>query len=160
VTACDHRVVRVGPHEMVSCAHANPTPWDSPRELDESELYRHLKQLADRLEAPERAIFNLHVPPHDSGLDVAVRIREDLTPEIRNGQPVEAAVGSTAVRQIIEEYQPLLSLHGHIHESRNATRIGRTLALNSGSEYASGRLHGVIVELAPDDVVKHQFTIG
>lgn len=160
VQACDHRIVRVGPYEMLSCAHANLTPWDSPRELDEEDLYCHLKELAEQLEAPERAIFNLHVPPHDTGLDRAVEINDDLTPVIRAGQPVEAAVGSTAVRQIIEEYQPLLSLHGHIHESRNSAKLGRTLALNSGSEYNSGRLHGVIIELAGAGVVSHQFTIG
>ena len=54
----------------------------------------------------------------------------------------------------------MLSLHGHIHESRNSAHIGRTLALNSGSEYNSGRLHGVIVTLTGDSVAKHQFTIG
>ena len=64
------------------------------------------------------------------------------------------------MRQLIEEYQPLLALHGHIHESRGAATIGRTLALNSGSEYASGRIHGVTVSLARDRVRSHQFTIG
>ena len=65
-----------------------------------------------------------------------------------------------AVRQLIEEYQPLLALHGHIHESRGEARIGRTLCINSGSEYNSGRIHGVTVKLAPDEVVSHQFVIG
>ncbi len=160
VVACDERVVMIGPHEMISCAYANPTPWNSPREEDESELYDRIKRLAEQVESPERAIFNLHVPPHDSGLDTAREINPDLTVVYKSGAPHEIPVGSTAVRQIIEEYQPVLALHGHIHECRGATQIGRTLAINSGSEYNSGRIHGVTVALGGDRVLSHQFVIG
>lgn len=160
VQACDERVVRVGPHEMISLSWANRTPWRSPRELDEDALYERVRVLADQLEDPANAIFNLHVPPFDSGLDTACKVMEDLTLEYVGGQPVEAPVGSRAVRQLIEDYQPLLSLHGHIHESRGDARIGRTLALNSGSEYNSGRIHGAVVKLADQDVISHQFVIG
>ena len=103
---------------MISCSYANPTPWNSPRELDEDDLYERIKRLADQVEAPERAIFNLHVPPYDSGLDTARKINPDLTVVFKSGAPHEIPVGSHAVRQIIEEYQPLLALHGHIHESQ------------------------------------------
>ena len=160
VTACDDRVVRVGPHEMISCAYANPTPWNSPRELDEDALYARISRLVAQLEDPASAIFNLHVPPFDSGLDTATQLTEDLRPVMRGGQPVPAPVGSHAVRQIIEEHQPLLALHGHIHESRGEVRIGRTLALNTGSEYNSGHIHGAIVKLASGGVRSHQFTVG
>lgn len=160
VIACDDRLVQLGPHEMISCAYANPTPWNSPRELDEDALYTRIKRLADQVEAPERAIFNLHVPPYDSGLDNAREINPDLTVVYTSGQAHEIPVGSTAVRQIIEEYQPLLALHGHIHESRGEARIGRTLAINSGSEYNSGRIHGVTVTLGGDRVLAYQFVIG
>jgi Icc-related predicted phosphoesterase len=160
VRACDDRIVRVGPHEMISCSYANRTPWNSPRELDEDELYARFKRLAEQLEDPASAIFNLHVPPYDSGLDRARKINPDLTVAYESGQPVEIPVGSHAVRQIIEEYQPLLGLHGHIHESRGAVKIGRTLAINSGSEYNSGRIHGVVVKLAEAEVVQHQFVVG
>jgi uncharacterized protein len=160
VVACDDRVVQVGPHEMISCAYANPTPWDSPRELDENALYERIKRLADQVESPTTAIFNLHVPPYDSGLDTAREITPELTVVYKSGAPHEIPVGSTAVRQIIEEYQPLLALHGHIHESRGDAQIGRTLAINSGSEYNSGRIHGVTVALGGDQVLAHQFVIG
>jgi Icc-related predicted phosphoesterase len=160
VVACEDRVVRLGPHEMISCAYANPTPWNSPRELDENALYERIKRLADQVESPERAIFNLHVPPHASGLDTAREINPDLTVVYKSGAPHEIPVGSTAVRQIIEEYQPALALHGHIHESRGEAQIGRTLAINSGSEYNSGRIHGVTVRLGGDHVLSHQFVIG
>jgi uncharacterized protein len=160
IVFCDDRVVRVGPHEMLSSSYANPTPWDSPRELDEEALYAHLKKLADELEDPGRAIFNLHVPPYDSRLDTGPDLKPDLTPRYSGGQPVMKPVGSHAVRQLIEETQPLLALHGHIHESKGETRIGRTLALNSGSEYNTGRLHGVVVTLADERVIGHQFVVG
>jgi uncharacterized protein len=160
VQACDDRVVRVGEHEMISCAYANPTPWHTPRELGEDALYRRIKALADQLEDPGTAIFNLHVPPYDSGLDTANEMNPDLTLRYVGGQPNPIPVGSTAVRQLIEEYQPLLALHGHIHESRGEVRIGRTLAINTGSEYNSGHIHGAVVTLAGSEVRKHQFVVG
>jgi Icc-related predicted phosphoesterase len=145
---------------MISSAYANPTPWNSPRELDEDALYLKLKELAEQVERPENAIFNLHVPPYASGLDTANEINPDLTLVYKGGQPNPIAVGSHAVRQILDEYQPLLALHGHIHESRGATQIGRTLAINTGSEYNSGHIHGAVVELADNRVVSHQFVVG
>ena len=160
VVACDDRVVRIGAHEMISCAYANPSPWDSPRELDENALYERIKRLAEQVENPNRAIFNLHVPPYDSGLDTARQINPDLTVVYKGGEAHEIPVGSTAVRQILEEYQPVLALHGHIHECRGEAQIGQTLAINSGSEYNSGRIHGVIVSLGGDRVLSRQFVIG
>lgn len=161
VVACDDRIVRVGDHEMISVSYANPTPWSSPRELDENALYERIAQLAGQLEEPRRAIFNLHVPPYDSGLDRAIEINpEDLAPVYHAGQPHEIPVGSKAVREAIEEFEPAVSLHGHIHESRGEALIGRTLAFNSGSEYNSGQIHGVVVKLHETSVMSHQFVIG
>jgi Icc-related predicted phosphoesterase len=160
VIAGEGDVVHVGNHEMISCSYANPTPWHSPRELPEEELYARLRGLAEKLENPEAAIFNLHVPPYNSGLDTAYEVTDDLRFVMKGGAPVEAPVGSHAVRQILEEYQPLLALHGHIHESRGTARIGRTLCINPGSEYNTGRIHGVLVTLSPGSVLKHQFVVG
>lgn len=160
VRACEGRVVRVGPHEMISSGYANRTPWRTPRELDEDALYARLRELADQLEDPSSAIFNLHVPPYDSGLDTANEVNPDLTLRYVGGQPHPIPVGSHAVRQIIEEFQPALALHGHIHESRGEVRIGRTLAINTGSEYNSGHIHGAVVTLAGSEVRKHQFVVG
>jgi uncharacterized protein len=160
VQACDDRVVRVGSHEMISCGYANRTPWDSPRELDEDDLYARIRRLAESLENPASAIFNLHVPPYGTGLDTANELNPDLTLVYHGGQPNPIPVGSHAVRQIIEEYQPALAVHGHIHESRGEARIGRTLCVNSGSEYNSGRIHGITVRLGDAEVLAHQFVIG
>ncbi len=160
VDACDEVVRMVGPHEMVSLGYSNRTPWKTPRELDEDEIYSRLKRLADQLEAPERAIFNVHVPPWESSLDTAFEVGEDLHYVTKGGRPHEVATGSQAVRQIIEEVQPLLSLHGHIHESKGVTTIGRTVAINPGSDYGSGRLDGCLVHLAPERVVSQYLVSG
>lgn len=158
--ACDGRVVRAGEHELLSLGWSNRTPWNSPRELDEDELYRRLRGLADQLEAPNSAILNIHVPPHASGLDTAIEIDADFRPVLIGGQPHPIPVGSTAVRQILEEVQPALSLHGHVHESKGVARIGRTVAINPGSDYSSGHLEGCIVELNADTVALQHLVSG
>lgn len=160
VVACDERVETIGPHELVSLGYSNRTPWQTPRELDEAEIYTRLKRLTDQLERPERAIFNIHVPPRESSLDTAYEVDEDLRYVMKGGRPHEIATGSSAVRQIIEETQPLLSLHGHIHESRGVTKIGRTVAINPGSDYGSGHLDGCLVHLGADRVVNQYLVSG
>jgi Icc-related predicted phosphoesterase len=160
VVACDESVQRIGPHEMVSFGYSNRTPWKTPRELGEEEIYARLKRLADQLETPRRAIFNIHVPPYESSLDTAFEVDDDLRYVMKGGRPHEVPTGSPAVRQIIEETQPLLSLHGHIHESKGVTRIGRTMAVNPGSDYGSGHLDGCLVHLAPDRVVNQYLVSG
>jgi Icc-related predicted phosphoesterase len=160
VVACDERVEKIGPHEIASFGYSNRTPWRTPRELDEDEIYTRLKRLVERLEEPGRAILNIHVPPYESSLDTAFEVGEDLHYVTKGGRPHEVPTGSQAVRQIIEETQPLLSLHGHIHESKGVTKIGRTVAINPGSDYGSGRLDGCLVHLAPDKVVNHYLVSG
>jgi uncharacterized protein len=160
VVACDETIEQVGPHEMVSFGYSNRTPWQTPRELDEDEIYSRLKRLVSGLEEPERAILNVHVPPYESSLDAAYEVDEDLHYVMKGGRPHEIPTGSAAVRQIIEEVQPLLSLHGHIHESKGVTNIGRTVAINPGSDYGSGHLDGCLVHLGPDRVVNHYLVSG
>ncbi|HEU4738688.1 MAG TPA: hypothetical protein VFS54_06350 [Solirubrobacterales bacterium] len=160
VVACDEAVEQIGPHEMASFGYSNRTPWQTPRELDEEEIYARLKRLVDQLESPGRAILNVHVPPYESSLDTAYEVDEDLRYVMKGGRPHEIPTGSSAVRQIIEETQPLLSLHGHIHESRGVAKIGRTVAINPGSDYGSGHLDGCLVHLAPDRVVNQYLVSG
>ena len=160
VVACDESVEEIGPHEMVSLGYSNRTPWHTPRELDEEGIYTRLRRLVDQLEKPERAILNVHVPPYESSLDTAYEVDEDLSYVLKGGRPHEIATGSTAVRQIIEETQPLLSLHGHIHESKGVTTIGRTVAINPGSDYGSGHLDGCLVHLAPERVINQYLVSG
>jgi len=160
VEACDQQVKMLGPHEMVSFGFSNRTPWATPRELDEDEIYSRLRDLTDQLEAPRRAILNIHVPPYESSLDTAYEVDEELQYVMKGGRPHEVPTGSQAVRQIIEEVQPLLSLHGHIHESKGVTRIGRTVAINPGSDYVSGHLDGCLVHVAEDRVINQYLVSG
>jgi uncharacterized protein len=160
VDACDEAVRQVGPHELLSFGYSNRTPWRTPRELDEGEIYDRLKRLSQQLEAPGSAIFNIHVPPRGSSLDTAFEVDEELRYVTKGGRPHEVATGSSAVRQIIEETQPLLSLHGHIHESKGVTRIGKTVAINPGSDYGSGHLDGCLVHLEPERVINQYLVSG
>ena len=160
VVPCDESVQQVGPHELVSFGYSNRTPWQTPRELDEDEIYERLRRLTDQLEAPRQAILNVHVPPYESSLDTAYEVDENLEYVTKGGRPHEVPTGSRAVRQIIEETQPLVSLHGHIHESKGVTSIGKTVAINPGSDYGSGHLDGCLVHLEPDRVVNHYLVSG
>jgi uncharacterized protein len=160
VTACDDRIVELGSgYRMVSLGYSNRTPFDSPRELDEDELYRRVEALADQVEDLSACVFNLHVPPYASDLDTAPELDENLQVVLAAGQPKMAPCGSTAVRELIERYQPVVSLHGHVHESRGATHIGRTLAINPGSDYHTGRISGVLVHLKGARA-DYQFVVG
>jgi Icc-related predicted phosphoesterase len=148
-----------GGYQLVSSGWTNLTPWDTPREEDEPALRQRIEAIITQASAaPDHLVLGLHAPPYDTQLDVAPKIDWDtLTVQ---GQDV-AHVGSTAVREVIEEVQPLLSLHGHIHESRAAIRLGRTLAVNPGSSYVEGLLSGVVIELDGKSKVKrYRLTSG
>ncbi|MER3601648.1 MAG: metallophosphoesterase [Nitrososphaerota archaeon] len=156
----EEKVVELDGYEMITWGFVNPTPWRSPRELPEEELYRRIEAMASQVRDMRRCIYNLHCPPYDTPLDVAVRLDEQLRPVIRGGEPEMVHVGSLAVRRSIEQHQPLLGLHGHIHESRGACKIGRTLCLNPGSEYGEGLLRGALVELEENKVRFYLLTQG
>ena len=156
----DGAIVEIDGYQLLSLAWANPTPWNSPRELPEEELAARIERLARELDPSLPVIFNLHCPPYDSTLDSAPQLREDLSVVMVGGQPNMVPVGSRAVREAIERYQPVLSLHGHIHESRGAARIGRTLCINPGSAYGEGVLHGALVRLEDDRVASYQLVSG
>jgi len=147
-------------HELLSWGYSNITPWNSHREQTEEQLATTLRGLAAKLRDPSRAIFNLHVPPLGSGLDEAPVLDENLRVVQVLGQVKFAAVGSSAVRDLLTDVQPLLGLHGHIHESSGMRRIGRTLAINPGSDYGTGVLNGALVTLQDDKVVAHQMVRG
>ena len=149
-----------GVHEMLGCAFTNPTPWKTPKELTEEALYEKLTALVHKVSNPSHCIFNIHAPPHASGLDTCQQVGEGFKPVFVHGQPSMTSCGSTAVRRVVEEFQPLLGLHGHIHESRGAASIGRTLCLNPGSEYTEGILRGVIVNIEVEKVRSHLLTSG
>jgi Icc-related predicted phosphoesterase len=153
VQLAEGRVVEVGGYQMVSTGWANRTPWDTYREEDEEDLKKRLDKMTSQVTAPpEKTIYNFHCPPYGTGLDDAPELTEDLRP--KHGGRSIVPVGSTAVKEAIEEGQPALSLHGHIHEARGNTRIGRTLAINPGSSYEQGQLLGAMIDLDGKQKVK------
>jgi Icc-related predicted phosphoesterase len=165
VMACEEKLVTMSEegHTMVSLGYSNPTPWKTPREIEEPELVQRINAVFQGIETCEKVIFNMHVPPVDSTLDTCPQLDTSTDPPTvitSGGEPVLFGAGSQAVRDAIEHYQPLLSLHGHIHESRNVTKIGRTTAVNPGSEYGEGVLRGIIVSIAGDKVESTQMTSG
>lgn len=147
-------------HEMISLGHSNLTPWNCPGDIPEEKLRDKIEHLASQVTNMDNCIFNLHCPPFDTELDIAPELDESLTVIFRQGRMSMVSVGSTAVRESIEEHQPLLGLHGHIHESRGAFKIGRTVCINPGSEYSEGVLRGVIINLYKKGMKGYQFVSG
>ena len=154
------RVVELDGIEMLTTGWSNETPWKTERETSETELRAMIKQMIDQLERPENAIFNIHVPPHGTALDQCPKLDEDLRPVSSGGNPVMTSAGSTAVRELIETYQPLLGLHGHIHEGRGIARIDRTVCVNPGSNYSEGVLNGSLIRLKEGEVRDVHLTQG
>jgi len=144
------RVAEIGGVTIASCGWSNPTPWDTPRECSEDELRARLDAVVAGVGDPSAAIFNFHVPPHDTALDVCPEVDDELRVVTVMGSPVLQHAGSTAVRALIEAVQPRVSVHGHIHESRGVEQIGRTTAVNAGSEYSEGVLLGAVIDLDRD----------
>jgi Icc-related predicted phosphoesterase len=149
-----------GEHTMISCGFVNMTPWRCPRDIPDDELRAKLEAMLAQVQDPSHCIFNLHAPPHDSTLDIAPQLDANLRPVVLGGQPNMIPTGSVAVREMIERYQPLVSLHGHIHECRGAVELGRTVCLNPGSEYSEGILRGALVNIAGGRLKSYQFVAG
>jgi Icc-related predicted phosphoesterase len=145
-------------HEMIASGWSNRTPWDTHREEDEDQLKVRYEAMISKLKDPRNAVFNIHVPPYKSGLDEAPELDKNLRPVLA-GQSLKP-VGSTALREVIEKHQPLLGLHGHIHEGRGATRIKKTLCINPGSMYEQGALLGAIVTLGKNKIENYVLTTG
>jgi len=100
-----------------------------------------LKQLSN----PKKTLYVIHAPPYNTKLDV-----------ISTG----AHVGSRAIRNFMEKEQPLLSLHGHIHESQKMSgswkdKIGNTICINVGSSYPEDKLNCVVVDVENLNNIKY-----
>lgn len=140
----------LGPVMLASLGDVTPTPWNTEREYSEEELGERIAAIMDQLTPGTPSVVNFHCPPYSSGLDTAPELDETLKPVLRGGRPSFIPVGSHAVREAIKRYQPVVGLHGHIHESRGAQKIGKTLCLNPGSDYTADLLRGAVVDIADD----------
>jgi Icc-related predicted phosphoesterase len=145
-------------HEMISTGWSNPTPWDTHREEPDEALLKRIQAMISKLSDPSTAVFSLHAPPYGSGLDEAPELSKDMR-LMYAGQSL-VPVGSKAVLEVIEKYQPLLGLHGHIHEGKGARKLKKTLCINPGSMYEQGILQGAVIELKPNKVGSYILTAG
>ena len=157
----EEKVVRIdSDHEMITLGTTNHTPWHSPREVDESELTKKIDAMAGKVQNMKNAIFNIHVPPINTTIDQAPKVDETLKIVTQAGQVQMISAGSIACRASIERYQPMLGVHGHIHESRGIVNIGRTMCANPGSEYGQGVLRGFLADLDGGKIKSHLLTSG
>jgi len=145
-------------HEMITSGWSNRTPWNTYREEDEPQLAQRYEAMISVLKDPRNSVFNIHVPPYNSNLDEAPELDENLRPKYA-GNALKPT-GSTALRKAIEKNQPLLGLHGHIHEGRGSSRIGKTLCINPGSMYEQGALLGAIIKLGKNKIENYVLTTG
>jgi Icc-related predicted phosphoesterase len=144
-------------YEFFATGYCNMTPWKCPRDIPEEELGKKIDAMASNVKDWTRTIIHTHCPPYNTKIDNAPVLDEKFHVVYSGGAPVYHPVGSTSIRKIIEEHQPLLALHGHIHEGKGIERIGKTLCINSGSEYYKGILSGVLVNLEEDRIKGHMF---
>jgi Icc-related predicted phosphoesterase len=150
-------------HTMISVGISTPTPWKTPREVSEEELGAMIEKMAALVPDMNKAIFNFHDPPKDSTLDTCPMLdwsKDPAEPIVKAGQVVMHGAGSKSVRQALEKYQPMLGLHGHIHESMSVAKIGRTTIINPGSEYGEGMLRGCLVNFSDGAIEGYQMTSG
>lgn len=146
-------------NEMITLDYSSKTPWDTPREATEKELAKMIKKKIRQLKDPGKAIFNFHCPPVDTRLDLAPELDKNLKPVIVPGVDTTVHVGSRSVRKSIEDYRPVLALHGHVHESPGVEHIGNTVCLNPGSEYWNGILQGYIIDIDSTGNVSKYFRV-
>jgi Icc-related predicted phosphoesterase len=147
-------------NEMVTTGYSNQTPWHTPRELDEDALAARIRSMCDEVVDASSLIMVLHPPPYNTVLDQAPAIDEKFRVELEGGAVQMRSVGSRAVREVIEELQPLMALHGHVHDSAGEQLLGRTLCLNPGSDYTTGVLRGALVTFSGDRILAHQLVTG
>jgi Icc-related predicted phosphoesterase len=145
-------------HEMISSGWSNVTPWHTFREEEEPDLRKRYDAMLSGLKNAKQSIFNIHVPPYGSSLDEAPELSADMKPKDAGRSLIP--VGSRAVKEIIDQYQPLLGLFGHVHEGKGAVRQGRTLCINPGSMYEQGRLLGAVINLERDKIKNYILTTG
>ena len=117
------------------CVH--PTEGFRTTEITEDIEYATIKNDLDELTKDEdvsNAIFLFHSPPYKTNLD-----RAALDGKMFDRVPLDVHVGSIAIQRFIEERQPLLTLHGHIHESTRITgqwkhQFERTVSFNAAHD--------------------------
>jgi Icc-related predicted phosphoesterase len=152
-TNADGAIVDIpGDLQVIGLGKSSPTPWHTPREVSEDAFREEIYSLADQAADPRRTIFLIHCPPYGSGLDTAPLLDQNLRLQASAGDLMRGPVGSTGVLEAVQQVRPLLSVHGHIHESGGEKKIGPTLCVNPGSEAGSGIVRGYLIDVSSDGV--------
>ncbi len=138
--------------QVVGLGKSSPTPWNTPREVSEDAFREEIFSLSDQVTDPKRTIFLIHCPPYGSGLDTAPVLDQNLRLQASAGDLMRGPVGSKGVLEAVQQVRPLLSLHGHIHESGGEKKIGPTLCVNPGSEAGSGVVRGYLIDVSSDGI--------
>ena len=163
VTEFDKKIVDMDGYELLGYGYSNKTPWNTPRERDESTIQKELSALSSKADS-SKAIYVIHVPPFDTKIDLAPELTSDMKQKVSSGYMHMRPVGSTAVRKVLEEMQPIAGLHGHIHESSGRDVIkgsgGEVPVFNPGSDYSSGILDGIIIDFDSSKITRYNFTKG
>jgi Icc-related predicted phosphoesterase len=111
------KCLTIGGIGIFGCGGSNITPFGTPMELSEDEIYSTLRAGYEAVRDVRPLLMICHTPPYDTKCD-----------RIMSGKPV----GSTAARRFIEEVKPEVCISGHIHESAGVDEIGPTKVLNAG----------------------------
>ncbi|WP_185907981.1 metallophosphoesterase family protein [Psychrobacillus soli] len=156
----DGKIINVNGIEILSIGGSKPSVFKYPREFSEEEFAEKINKLAAQVKDMKKCIFNIHIPPFDTDLDLGTLYDDDLKPVLDGDSLATAPAGSKAVREAIEKYQPLLSLHGHVHESRGITTLGKTICINAGTDYDQGLLRGALIDISVDGNVSYTLTAG
>jgi uncharacterized protein len=115
---------------LFGCGGSNITPFHTPMELTEDEIYDTLRRGYAQVEGKRPLVMVCHTPPYQTKCD-----------RLMNG----TAVGSTAARRFVEEVKPEICISGHIHESAAVDQIGPTTIFNAGPFKGGGY---VVVQFA------------
>jgi Icc-related predicted phosphoesterase len=149
----DGKVVDVvGGFQLLGLGKSSPTPWNTPREVSEDDFRQEIYGLSDQIRDPRKAIFLIHCPPFNTGLDTAPMLDADFNLTTSAGDLLRGPVGSKGVREAIEQVNPVLSLHGHIHESGGERMLNNSLCINPGSEAAYGVVRGYLVDISSNGI--------
>ena len=107
---------------------SNKTPFNTPTEFSEKEIEQFLLAGYEKVKNCKVKIMVPHMPPKDTEVDA-------VGPGIH--------VGSSSVREFIEQYKPDICICGHIHEARARTQIGDTIILNAGMFSKGGYIEAI-----------------
>ena len=136
--------------KLLSLGYSNMTPWECPRDVQEEVLRQKIAKMTEQIDKNDVLVFNFHCPPLNTSFDEVYEVDKSFQ---KSNNKIH--VGSSSVRDAIETYKPILSLHGHIHEVSHAELLGPTLCVNPGSNYQNGILKGAYFIIDGGRIIKY-----